>query len=148
MRLVTAWLTPGEYRQMHENLHWLEGRHALAGIAEVIRQRRFQIEQGHTPAHDREAHDDGALVQMAAGRLSDLSDSRLDGLADPATDEMTLAQAGALAAAEIDRLTEFDPPEPEPATYRCWRVPGGPGVSGVTHHVHGPGQPCPLGFGP
>jgi hypothetical protein len=133
---MTACLTPEQFTQMHADLHWLETHHALAGIAEVVRERRRQIEQkGYTVAHDQRVHADGALAQMAAGALSALADQRLEGLADPATDQGALAESAALAAAEIDRLTEF---EPEPAAYRCWTV------DGATHHVHGPGQPCPL----
>ena len=50
-----------------------------------------------------------------------------------------------MSAAEIDRLAaEFDA-GPEPAGYRCWRTADEPGRNGVTHHVHGPDQPCPLG---
>lgn len=30
-------------------------------------------------------------------------------------------------------------PGPEPAGFRCWQD------GGVTHHVHEPGTPCPLG---
>jgi hypothetical protein len=131
-----------DYSAAQENLYWLMRNGALAGVAEIIRQRRSQIERGHTVAHDCEAHADGSLADAMTGSAAMLGENRLEGLADPATDQAMLAVTGALAAAEIDRLAaEF---EPERATYRCWRVPGGPDRPGYTHHVHGSGEPCPL----
>jgi hypothetical protein len=117
---------------------------ALTGVAEIIRERRRQIEcKGYTPEHDRREHADGRLANLAAAEVVSLISQRINGLSDPGTDQTSLAETGAMAAAEIDRLqAEFG--QPEPATYRCWSTGGGPGENGVIHHVHGPDQPCPL----
>jgi hypothetical protein len=119
------------------DLMYLERNGALTGVAEIIRERRRQIEQKHyTPGHDRTAHADGGLAEMVQVEAAGCVGARLDGLADPHTDQTAMAMTGAMAAAEIDRLAgEFDP---EPAAYRCWRS------DNYTHHVHGPGQPCPV----
>jgi hypothetical protein len=98
------WLTGKQFTQMHEDLHYLESQGALAGVAEIIRERRHQIEQGHTPEHDREHRQQGTLVYMAGGQAEKCRYRRMEGLADPAGDERAMAKAGSLAAAEIDRL--------------------------------------------
>jgi len=96
--------------QVVDDLNFLESRGALAGVAEVIRERRRQIEQlGYGLEHD-ETHDDGSLADRAAGRMSLVRDSRAEGTADPASDEGLLREAGALAAAEIDRLSRLMEP--------------------------------------
>jgi hypothetical protein len=87
-----------------DDLDYLHKHGALAGVGEIIRERRRQIEQGHTPERDREQRSHGTLVYMAGGQAERCRYRRLDGLANPADDERAMAQAGALAAAEIDRL--------------------------------------------
>lgn len=95
-----------------DDLNYLEEHGALAGVAEVIRERRRQIEQlGYTVAHDGTEHDDGNLVYRAAARLGFAQLDRAAGTADPASDERWLREAGALAAAEIDRLGRLLAPD-------------------------------------
>jgi hypothetical protein len=90
---------------VYDDLDWLREHDALTGVAEIIRERRRQIEQlGWTLGHDRERHANGLIAGYARAELSGLQATRNDGLADPASDEVHLAKAGALAAAEIDRL--------------------------------------------
>ena len=84
---------------------------ALAGVAEVIRERLRQVEElGYTPDHD-DGHSDGLLAIEARWQLSWLQDSRGMGTADVGSDEDHLRKAGALAAAEIDRLNRMLTPE-------------------------------------
>jgi hypothetical protein len=91
-----------------DDLNYLEAHGALAGVAEVIRERRRQIEQlGYTVTHDDTEHDDGNLVHRAAVQLGFAQVERVSGTADPASDESRMRKAGALAAAEIDRLTRL-----------------------------------------
>lgn len=97
------------------SIGYLAQHGALAGVAAVIRERRRQIEdKGHTVEHD-DGHADGWLSDGAArSRLSGLRSSRaeLDGRVEvlvsgvngPGFDEEMLREAGALCAAEIDRL--------------------------------------------
>jgi hypothetical protein len=127
-----------EYRQAITDLAYLLNEGALTGAAEIIRERRRQIEQkGYTPEHDREQHSDGFLAQRASWWVRDTMEGIGAEAYGPAEARRQFTISAALAAAEIDRLAaEFDP---EPATYRCWRELGG-----HTHHVHGPGQPCPV----
>lgn len=87
-----------------QDLGWLHRNGALAGVHEVIRERRRQVEAlGHDAGHD-DGHVRGDLVVFAEIRLMNLRTDRSDGTADPASDERELRQAGALLAAEIDRL--------------------------------------------
>lgn len=87
-----------------QDLGWLHRNGALGGVHEVIRERRRQVEAlGYTPEGD-DSHIGDGLIAMADIRLSDLRAARGDGTADPAGDERELRQAGALLAAEIDRL--------------------------------------------
>jgi hypothetical protein len=99
------------FEAARDDLYWLHSRGALAGVAEIIRERRRQIERGWTPEHDDEAHGDGFLVLMAASASRLVDRHRREGVADPATDEELLRKTGALAAAEIDRLARAFSPE-------------------------------------
>lgn len=75
---------------LYEELDWLRDHGALAGVMAIMRERRRQIEtKGFTPGHDRE-HTTSQLTCWALERLF--------GSAQEVT------EAGALAAAEIDRL--------------------------------------------
>jgi hypothetical protein len=98
---------------LYEDLDWLRDHGALAGVAEILRERRRQIEtKGFTPAHDRAAHADGRLVNAVGFQARVCEERVLAGLDGPPEAEQAMARAGALAAAEIDRLTaEFTPEE-------------------------------------
>jgi hypothetical protein len=100
--------------QVVDDLNYLESRGALTGVAEVIRERRRQIEQlGLIPEHDRQERSDGGLVDLAFVRLTDTSYNRHGGISDVKSDERDMAQAGALCAAEIDRLSRLlEPGDP------------------------------------
>jgi hypothetical protein len=95
-----------------DDLNYLEEHGALAGVAEVIRERRWQIEQlGYDADHDSGCHADGGLVHHAAVQLGFAQVERVSGTADPASDESRMRKAGALAAAEIDRLGRLLAPD-------------------------------------
>jgi hypothetical protein len=98
------------YQEAARDLAYLFEMGALAGVAEVIRERRHQIEQlGYTPERDRR-HDNAELIGKAVDRINELGTGIAEGTAGWTDAERTMAQAGALAAAEIDRLeTEFTP---------------------------------------
>jgi hypothetical protein len=80
---------------------------ALAGVAEVIRERLRQVgAKRHDPASDDQlVH--GELATEAVIQLNQLRVSRRRGLADIGSDEAHLRQAAALCAAEIDRLNRM-----------------------------------------
>lgn len=88
------------------SIGYLAQHGALAGAAAVIRERRRQIEdKGHTVEHD-DQHTDGWLPDGAGReRLSGLRYNRVQGPSMPEFEEAMLREAGALCAAEIDRLT-------------------------------------------
>ena len=92
--------------QAEDDLAWLLTEDdAWQGVAAILHERRRQIEEkGWIPAHDREHHADGLIAGYARAELSGLQASRNDGSSDPASDQTHLARAGALTAAEIDRL--------------------------------------------
>jgi len=91
----------------YDDLAWLHEHGALAGVAEVIRERRRQIEAiGWTPELD-DAQAYGSLATKAATRVNKLRAARRDGTADIGSDEEHLREAGALLAAEIDRLNRL-----------------------------------------
>lgn len=93
------------------DLRWLSDHGALAGVHEIIRERRRQVELGYDAYHD-DVHEGSELVYMAQARLHDVTFTRSEGTADAGSDEHDLRQAGALAAAEIDRLQRMlAPPE-------------------------------------
>jgi hypothetical protein len=93
------------------DLRWLDEHGALAGVAEIIRERRRQIEdEGYTPAHDREKHADGYLVSRADAESTAAIVGVAEGIFGPEDVEHHMRRSGALAAAEIDRLNaEFTP---------------------------------------
>lgn len=135
-----------DLQQAMDNLSWLYQHGAEVGVAEVIRERRRHIEQlGYSTEHDRREHAGGGLVHMATSVIMQILASRYGGTtAGPAEAEIELTQTAALCAAEIDRLAAEFTPDPEPVTYRCWITHNEATGSTATHHVHGPGQPCPL----
>jgi hypothetical protein len=80
------------------DLIWLQSHGALGGVAAVIRERRRQIEQlGYDTAHD-DRHDLAELAFWSADRARRAASDIIP------TAQRKLAQAAALAAAEIDRL--------------------------------------------
>lgn len=86
-----------EIGQAMLDLTWLDGKGALAGAAEMLRERRRQIGLGHTPDRDRELGDGRPLVQKAVEAI----------VGSPACDKGEvhgLAKAAALCAARIDRI--------------------------------------------
>jgi hypothetical protein len=93
------------FRQAMRDLMYLDDNGALTGAAEIIRERRRQIEhKGYTPEHDQRNHADGKLANMVADSVAAVIVERLEGLSGPPADQSGLAEAGAMAAAEIDRL--------------------------------------------
>jgi hypothetical protein len=104
----------GELATVVDDLAYLAEHGALAGVAEVIRERRRQIEVLHlTPELDDVAGADGGLLHVAASYLARVDQERRGGLADAGTDEAGLRSAGACAAAEIDRLNRLTAGGPE-----------------------------------
>jgi hypothetical protein len=93
---VEAFFGTEAFAGAQDDLVWLSEHGALTGAAEILRERRRQVEAlGHIAEHDDALVRD-QLVQMAEGRLSVmLFGARHDHL---------LYEAGALLAAEIDRL--------------------------------------------
>jgi hypothetical protein len=91
----------------HEDIEWLAERGALAGVAEVIRERRRQVEVLSHPVEHDDARTAGELVFRAVVKLFRVRRTRGEGTADVGSDEDALRKAGALAAAEIDRLNRM-----------------------------------------
>ena len=102
-----------EIREAIGSIGYLAQHGALAGVAAVIRERRRQVEaKGYTPEHD-DQHTDGWLPDGAARqRLSGLRYNRVQGPSIPEFHEEMLREAGALCAAEIDRLNRAQPGRP------------------------------------
>lgn len=90
---------------VYDDLDWLRENGALAGVAEIIRERRRQIEsKSYSVAHDRVHHADGGLPGMVVKNSAEAFGHALAGLYGPPEVERQMAKAGAVAAAEIDRL--------------------------------------------
>jgi len=93
----------------YDDLAWLSEHGALAGVAEILHERRRQIEvKGHTPESDDGRFD---FASMASLTLARVNVTRQQGTADIGSDEDGLRRAAALAAAEIDRLNRVMTPE-------------------------------------
>jgi hypothetical protein len=95
-----------EYGEAARDLAWLTDHSALAGVAEIIAERRRQIEAGHTIAEDTRKRAYGGLLADAHFHLARVDSQRsatADGGYLVAADEPGLRRAGALIAAEIDR---------------------------------------------
>lgn len=90
------------------DLLYLQDHGALAGVAEIIRERRRQIEElGYTPEHDDRLgpRSHPSLVGMAGDKIS--MGYGLDAVVNqitPGDQAAYCAKAGALLAAEADRL--------------------------------------------
>ena len=87
---------------------------ALAGMAEILRERRRQVELGLTAEHD-DTHADGRLAAMALDHLTLAFYARSAGASSADTDTGRLCRAAALIAAEIDRLNRLAATEAEAA---------------------------------
>lgn len=92
------------YIAADQDLFWLAEHEALGGVAEILRERRRQIEQlGFDAEHD-DQFDDGWLISTAARRLREMSYGIQEGTTTYPEAEHALRQAAALFAAEMDRL--------------------------------------------
>lgn len=85
---------------------------ALAGMAEILRERRRQVELGLAAGHD-DMRADGRLVAMALDHLTRAFYARSAGASSADTDTARLRRAAALIAAEIDRLNRLAGAEAE-----------------------------------
>jgi hypothetical protein len=84
---------------------------ALAGVAEIVRERLRQVEQlGYSAEHD-DRHDRGELVMAADSTLHASFADVAEGVAGYPECEEFYRQAGALLAAEMDRLIRMLTPE-------------------------------------
>jgi hypothetical protein len=93
--------------QAQADLAWLERNGAIAGVAAVVAERRRQIEKhGYDLTLDGE-HERGWLAREAILRLAGAGFMlKYDPQAGHADAIPELAAPGALAAAEIDQLTQ------------------------------------------
>jgi len=83
----------------------------LAGVAEIVRERLRQVEQlGYSAEHD-DRHDRGELVMAADSTLHASFADVAEGVAGYPECEEFYRQAGALLAAEMDRLIRMLTPE-------------------------------------
>jgi hypothetical protein len=90
------------------DIAYLHQAGAVDGVAEVIRERRRQIEQlNYTPEHDDGFTATADLASMASLLLARVKVGRQQGTADIGSDEEGPREAGALLAAEIDRLNRL-----------------------------------------
>jgi hypothetical protein len=87
------------------DLAWLRLNGALPGVAEIIRERRRQVQDGWTPEHD-DQHVRGELMSMARSRILRGAQAVYNGGGYP-EQESALRASGALLAAEIDRLNRL-----------------------------------------
>lgn len=95
------------YVKAVDDLRYLHSHGALAGIAEIARERRRQVEQkGYTPAHD-DQHTDLELITEASNRLAIWTRQQAAGTAGYPEAEQALRQCAALLAAEVDRLNRM-----------------------------------------
>lgn len=134
-----GWMGVTDFIQLLNDLRYLEGRGALRGVAAIVAERTRQIRHGYGAEHDA-GHDPGWLAGRASVTANACARSLQNGRTQQVDPVRGLPAAGAMVAAEIDRMLAG----PEQAGYRCWTDPGGPGENGYTHHAHGPDQPCPL----
>lgn len=78
---------------------------ALAGAAEIVRERVRQVESlGYDAAHDDTGHTDGWLMHDAIRRLQNAGRRVAEGISGAEEIEEACREAGALLAAEADRL--------------------------------------------
>lgn len=93
------------------DLAWLEQHGVVSGVAEILRERRRQVEElGWTPEHDAR-HSDGWLMHAAVRQVTRAGQRVAEGTGGPEDIEEGCRQAAALCAAEIDRLITMLTPE-------------------------------------
>jgi hypothetical protein len=137
-----------------DDLAWLYQQGALAGVSEIIRERRRQIEgRKYTLAHDQR-QDNGWLMHEAGLRIIEVEGEMLSGAAGYPEIEDALRTSGALAAAEIDRLIGALTPERQeprpPGMPDWWPAEDVPGMWGgksgwALHLVHCRPDRCEIG---
>jgi hypothetical protein len=88
----------------HADLDWLAAHGMLDGVAGILRERREQAEKLCYDARHDDRHENGWLIAEAAHRLVALMAGMLDGEAGWPEVLDQLAKAGALCAAETDRV--------------------------------------------
>lgn len=78
---------------------------AMAGVAEIVRERVRQIEQlGYTAERDDIEHTDGWLMHEAVRLIQNAGRRVAEGISGAEDIEEACREAGALLAAEADRL--------------------------------------------
>jgi hypothetical protein len=97
-----------------DDLAWLHQRGALAGVAEIIRERRRQIDLFSYTLEVDQHTDNGWLMHEAALRIIAAEGQMLEGTAGYPEIENALRTSGALSAAEIDRLIGVVTPQEAP----------------------------------
>lgn len=103
MNITIDGINRDQYVEAEQALMWLADHGALAGVAEILLERKRQISIGHTPEGDQVAIR-SELVHLASRKLRDMMlGIRLGTIGYPES-EAALKQAAALCAAEIDRL--------------------------------------------
>jgi hypothetical protein len=93
------------YVTAENDLFWLTDHGALAGVAEIIRERRRQVQVlGRSAEHDDTEHTDGWLMHEAVRRVQNAGRRVAEGVGGAEDIEEACREAGALLAAEADRL--------------------------------------------
>jgi hypothetical protein len=117
-----AWHALGQATRDHElafvmdQVVQLAQHGALAGVSELVTERLRQVDlHGYTIAHDAARWGNGWLVMAALLRVTRTYADILEGGGDFSDAEEACREAGALLAAELDRLNVLMTPE-TPAT--------------------------------
>ena len=93
------------YREAVTDLRWLTANEAMAGVAEIVRERRRQVEaKGYDAGHDDSEHTDGWLMHEAVRLVQNAGRRVAEGVGGAEDIEEACREAGALLAAEADRL--------------------------------------------
>jgi hypothetical protein len=98
-----GWMSVTEFIQLLNDLRFLEEKNALRGVAAIIEERRRQISHGYGAEHDA-GHDPGWLSGSAAVLSNASAQSLQNGRKQPVDPMRGLPQAGAMIAAEIDKM--------------------------------------------
>jgi hypothetical protein len=78
---------------------------AMAGVAEIVRERLRQVQDlGHSAEHDDIEHTDGWLMHEAVRLVQNAGRRVAEGVGGAEDIEEACREAGALLAAEADRL--------------------------------------------
>jgi hypothetical protein len=100
-----------ELKATWDDLAYLDQHGALAGVSEIIRERRRQIEKLGFTAERDDSYADMILTARALHEVHAVLHDVAEYSASPADAEDGLRKSGALAAAEIDRLNRAMTPE-------------------------------------